>query len=62
MATICHGVAEVRKAAREEIRRGASQLKLYPQFFDSPALSGVAEVWGMSTASSAPIACAHGPA
>lgn len=29
LATLCDGVAEVRKAAREEIRRGASHLKLY---------------------------------
>ncbi|MGH7643009.1 MAG: amidohydrolase family protein [Candidatus Dormibacteria bacterium] len=29
LASLCDGVAEVRKAAREEIRRGASHLKLY---------------------------------
>lgn len=29
LATLCDGVTEVRKAAREEIRRGASHLKLY---------------------------------
>ncbi|HEY6538992.1 MAG TPA: amidohydrolase family protein [Candidatus Dormibacteraeota bacterium] len=29
LAHLCDGVAEVRKAAREEIRRGASHLKLY---------------------------------
>jgi len=29
LATICDGVDEVRKAAREEIRRGAGHLKLY---------------------------------
>ncbi len=29
LATLCDGVTEVRKAAREEIRRGASHLKIY---------------------------------
>jgi imidazolonepropionase-like amidohydrolase len=29
LATLCDGVPEVRKAAREEIRRGASHLKIY---------------------------------
>ncbi|MGC2208354.1 MAG: amidohydrolase family protein [Candidatus Dormiibacterota bacterium] len=29
LATLCDGVTEVRRAAREEIRRGASHLKLY---------------------------------
>jgi len=29
LATMCDGVTEVRKAAREEIRRGASHLKIY---------------------------------
>ncbi|MGA7173757.1 MAG: amidohydrolase family protein [Candidatus Dormiibacterota bacterium] len=29
LATLCDGVAEVRKAAREEIRRGAAHLKVY---------------------------------
>jgi imidazolonepropionase-like amidohydrolase len=29
LATICDGVAEVRRAAREEIRKGASHIKMY---------------------------------